>query len=111
MQGSEEVGSVGPAVRGAIKALTGPGKPRSATNQVGATAVTGTVDQVTAGSMGSAGSTGMDALALSHGLTAADARMQAQRAAQLLKIVGSGAATVDVHMLARVLDREGVILP
>lgn len=110
MQGSDEVGAIGPVVQSAVESLAGPEKPKGSTQNPGSSGVSGGVAQVATNS-GASASTGADVLALSSGLTAASAQTQAERAAQLLKIVGNGAAQVDVSRLARVLDREGVILP
>ena len=113
MQGGEELGAVGPVARGMVEGPTGPGSPRTATERTGgntATAASGAVAGPSAFS-GAAQTGSADQVALSSGLSAADAQVQAQRAAELLKIVGPSAPPVNLHDLARVLEREGVILP
>lgn len=111
MQGGDEIGAIGPRVPGAVEAPAGPQKSPSATKHAGAGAGSTVAGTASGAAADAASGAGIDVLALSSGLTVAGAQAQAERAAQLLKIVGNGAAAVNVNDLASVLQREGVVLP
>ncbi len=110
MQGGEEIGAIGARRESPVGAPTGPQRPSTPTENVASGKATTTAGSGTV-STNSAGSGGLDVLALSGGLTTADAQAQAARAAELLRIVGKGASAVNVNELARVLEREGVVVP